>query len=382
MKILVVILIIIVVVIIIFNSNIYFSEDFVDKSSFDQNTIDDLISISYVPYNPNEKEKLNEYEVIDIYKRILFRSPTDDELKEKLLMTKIELTEFLYNSFEYDKISKLQTISADSNMESSIAKRNLTAKIYDMYQLIYKKDIPTKMVVPLRDCYIHLRSNYYLFLVFLENANYPKFEKAVLSTITLSKKILLELFNSHFNLLELKLKAEDKIKAGKGITINTNINKIKSELDKITTANITTNNLSELKRYLNTDIDTNIDIDIKPLELKETYTNSTDNTNELSKLLKVREHEKITDIKTLPKNSEVYVRVYNPINYKQTYKGPAEYKPPICTSLGQPSLEVPVYPESRLLFQSADLDKAFEYSQVGSIMPKFEYREYQDIRIQ
>jgi hypothetical protein len=376
MKILVVILIIILIVIIIFNSNIYFSEDFISESSFNQNTIDDLISISYIPYNPNEKEKLNEYEVIDIYKKILIRSPTDEELKEKIFMSKIDLTEFLYNSFEYDKISKLQTISADSNMESSIAKRNLTSKIYDIYKSIYRKDIPTRMVVPLRDCYIHLRSNYYLFLVFLENSNYPKFEKAVLSTITLSKKILLELFNLHFNLLELKLKAEDKIKAGKGITINTNINKIKSELDNITKANITTDNLSELKKYLNSDTN------IQPLELKETYTNSSDDTNELSKLLKVREHEKITDIKTLPKNSEVYVRVYNPINYKQTYKGPAEYKPPICTSLGQPSLEVPVYPESRLLFQSADLDKAFEYSQVGSIMPKFEYREYQDIRIQ
>ena len=38
----------------------------------------------------------------------------------------------------------------------------------------------------------------------------------------------------------------------------------------------------------------------------------------------------------LPENSEVYVRIYNPIEYKQsTYTGDARFRPPICTSLGQ-----------------------------------------------
>ena len=117
---------------------------------------------------------------------------------------------------------------------------------------------------------------------------------------------------------------------------------------------------------------------LSPLELKETYQNP-------DELLKVREKEKIDKdvINNLPKDSEVYVRVYNPINYKQTYRGnpPPPYKPPICTSLGQKQLEMPVFTESKLLFQGTELERAFTDTQVGSIMPKFEYKEYQDVRI-
>jgi hypothetical protein len=45
----------------------------------------------------------------------------------------------------------------------------------------------------------------------LESYNYKKFEVDVLSTYVLTKKILLQLFNKHFNVLELKLLAQDKI---------------------------------------------------------------------------------------------------------------------------------------------------------------------------
>lgn len=368
----IIILIIIVVSIIIFNSNIYFSEDF---ANYDQNTIEDLISVSYLPFNVYEKEMINEYDVIEIYKKVLNRSPTVDEIKMKVYQTKEDLTEELYNSFEYDKIAKLQNNLADSNMESSIAKRNLSAKIMDIYKRIYNKDVPVKMVVPLRDCYIHLRSNYYLFLAFLESKAYPKFENDVLTRITLTKRNLLEIFDSNYNLLELKLVAQEKIKLDKNKRA-ISISRVKDELNKITSKSEpaviqqpqgTNVDLAELRKYLN------------PLELKETY------ENPISDLLKVREKEKEQKdiINNLPKNSEVYVRVYNPINYKQTYRGnpPPPYKPPICTSLGQKQLEMPVFTESKLLFQGTELERAFTDTQVGSIMPKFEYKEYQDVRI-
>lgn len=368
MKLLIIVLIIIIFSIIIFNSNIYFSEDF---SNYNQNTIEDLISTSYLPYNPYEKEVINEYDIIEIYKKILNRSPTVDEIKMKVYQTKEELTEDLYNSFEYDKISKLQNNLADSHLESSIAKRNLSAKIMDMYKRIYNKDVPIKMVVPLRDCYIHLRSNYYLFLVFLENKSYIKFENDVLTKITLTKKNLLEIFNENYNLLELKLAAQEKIKLNKNKK-DISTSKIKDELAKVQVENPPSSLLSSTKDDTNVDL-TELRKYLTPLELKETYQNPE---------LKVREKE--NDINNLPKDSEIYVRVYNPINYKQTYRGnpPPPYKPPICTSLGQKQLEMPVFTESKLLFQGTELERAFTDTQVGSIMPKFEYREYQDVRIQ
>jgi len=372
----IVILTIIIFCLIIFNSNIYFSEDFANfESSYDQNTIDDLIPIAYLPNNLNNEIKITEYDLIDLYKKILNRSPTTDEITLQIYKNKDELIEELYNSFEYDKIVKLQTNLADSNIESSIAKRNLTSKIMDIYKRTYNKNVPEKMIVPLRDCYIHLRSNYYLFLVFIENKNYPKFENDVLTTISLTKKVLLLLFNKHYNLLELKLLAQDKIKKKVGKS-NISIDKITNELSKLTAIKksvpkeeTSTVNLNELKTYLNNP-------ERSPLVLKEAYENSTD-------VIKTRdlEKEKRDIIKTLPENSEVYVRVYNPITYKQTYKGSSDYRPPICTSLGQKSLEVPIFPESKLLLQGAEIDKAFTETQVGSIMPKFIYKEYQDIRV-
>ena len=64
-----------------------------------------------------------------------------------------------------------------------------------------------------------------------------------------------------------------------------------------------------------------------------------------------------------------------------SYILPDGYKAPICTSLGQDTLTQPVFTQSKLLFQGTDLNDAFEKSQIGSIMPKFIYKEYKDIKI-
>ena len=39
------------------------------------------------------------------------------------------------------------------------------------------------------------------------------------------------------------------------------------------------------------------------------------------------------------------------------------------------------FTQSKLLFQGTDLNDAFEKSQIGSIMPKFIFKEYNDIKI-
>lgn len=241
----IIILIIIVVSIIIFNSNIYFSEDF---ANYNQETIEDQISIAYLPYNPFLKEKINEYEVIDNYREILNRSPTINEIKEKVYLTREELIEELYNSNEYEKMIKIQDNLAISGIENSIAKRNLIKKIIKIYKDNFNREPVERILTPLRDCYIHMRSNVFLFVSFIQSNNFGKFENEVLSTTVLTKRILLEIFNKYYNLLELKLMAEDKIRATKGnlslSTVKTDVNyeKLKSELSKIVeTPEINTN---------------------------------------------------------------------------------------------------------------------------------------------
>ena len=431
-------LIIIFFSILIINRKYYFSEDFT-TGSYDQNTIEDLIPILYEPSNPYLKEELTEYEIIDIYKRILDRAPNMEELKRKIFQNKEELIEELYNSYEYEKITKVQDNLAEGGIESSIAKRNLLRKIIDMYKKKYQKDPNDNILMPLRDCYIHLRSNKYLFKAFLEADNYLTFENDVLTTKTITKKILLEIFNKYYNLLELKLKAEEIIKNTKGgiEDKDMDVETLKKELSKITKEPIpvvktetpsNVSNVNEVNNYLNKqsssvsvkeafnteengDIQSIIENEIASnmnLSKKEEnhvkeafnteengdlhstikrYINNAIASNPNMKFLtkdevpkeKPNEIRKITN--ELPENSEVYVRIYNPIEYKQkSYIGDARYRPPICTSLGQKTLEQPIYMSSSIT-KGEDLNKAFEETQVGSIMPKFIYKEYQDVRI-
>jgi hypothetical protein len=86
-------------------------------------------------------------------------------------------------------------------------------------------------------------------------------------------------------------------------------------------------------------------------------------------------------IKNSPNKKEVYVRIYDPIKHNRTYSNDNKERVPVCTSLGQKQLVQPVFTESKMLFQGTDINKAFEDTQVGSIMPKFEYREYNEVKV-
>jgi hypothetical protein len=69
------------------------------------------------------------------------------------------------------------------------------------------------------------------------------------------------------------------------------------------------------------------------------------------------------------------------MKHNNNYQLPAGYKAPICTSLGQKQLAQPIFTESKLLFQGTDIRTAYTDTQVGSIMPKFIYKEYKDVKI-
>jgi hypothetical protein len=277
----IVLLIILILSIIIFNNNIYFSEDFV--GSYNQNTIEDLIPISYVPSNPYLIKKTTEYEVIDIYKKVLLRSPSADELELKTFLTKDELTEELYNSYEYDRLIKIQDNLAINDIEKTIAHNNLIKKVVKLYKENYNKEPDSRMLSPLSDCYIHLRSNIFLFLVFLQSKNFIKFETDILSTKNLTKVVILEIFNTYFNLLELKLLAEDKIRTTRGDlslsvqTNNVNYNSLHDELSRILT---TTSNSSNLLTPTSTSIQpVQLTSNINTSELLNYLTSSQINTS-------------------------------------------------------------------------------------------------------
>jgi hypothetical protein len=355
-------------------------------------TIDDPISDSLIPYNPKTKVELTEYEVIELTKSILQRPPTIDEMNKYSYLSSNNLKEYLYNSPEYDKLIKTQDNHVNNGIEGAIAKKNLINRIMAIYSNIIKKELPVKMMLVLRDCFIHLQLNEYLFVAMLESFNYTKFEVDVLSTYVLTKKVLLHLFNKHYNVLELKLIAQDKINTSnnKILDFTKEIEEIKNDIlslgdNKVVNTIKTTfpNVFNEIvKSTLKSDISSNTtDLDIinKYLNGIEKY----ENIHKEEKKEKIEEKLTIDNdvINKLPENSELYVRVYDPVKRNMSYIIPDGYKPPICTSLGQDNLTQPVFTQSKLLFQGTDLNDAFEKSQIGSIMPKFIYKEYKDIKI-
>lgn len=581
-------------------------ENFSNKKNIEifSNTIEEPINDSLIPYNPYAKIQLNEYEIIETFKYILKRTPTIPEINKFMYYSINELKEFLYNSPEYEKLIKIQDNTFNNGIEAAIAKKNLINRIMELYRNVYNNEIPVKMILPLRDCFIYLQLNIYLFIVMLESNNYSFFEDSILSTYILTKKILLELFNKYFNVLELKIYAEEKI--NKLSAIN-DMNDDKYLISKIEIANIIkdlivinndyllikiksnypnvfiqilkntigeekltidNSDIINLKKYLNS-LNNNSNLlqpsqqpqpppqtsqfpvfavkiperqqqFISPIvrmdavkslfsgqNIKENYQNNDGGykpNNEIKTILdyyfeyKLKKNPNInkndidlfdkkffddfesydfnnylrntdyadkiifthydnfkknkdnmnisninyykdmygdefdnylksTDyyqnakaniefkpintsstppphyiippypipppyptpppynpynppnnyIKTpntdLPfksnymndlvfdEDNKSVLRLYNPIVHNKSYLLPSGYRPPVCTSLGQEQLTQPVFTESKLLFQGLDINKAFTETQVGSIMPKFIYNEFKDIKI-
>jgi len=476
----IVIIILIIFLLLLVNSN-NITETFITQKDIDDiknyqgkvtdtyDTIDEPISDSLIPSNPNDKIELSDYDVIEIYKNICLRPPTIQELKKYVYYTKEELKEFLYNSPEYDKLIKTQNNDVNNGIEGAIAKKNLINRIITIYSTVYKEELPIKMMTPLRDCFIHLQLNEFLFSAMLESYNYKKFEVDVLSTYVLTKKVLLKLFNKHFNVLELKLVAQQKID-----DTNNQSNKIKKEIESIKTdllsVSASSNNnivktligtvklnyptvynellkttiknggtektmeentdiktlnsyLNSIERYQNYEEDEidnfkNFDQEPSMISQQEDYyddeqepprrrrsdyyddeqepprrrrsdyydeeeaTDRFKNYEDFKTIENLELNKKTKDkIKDLDDDAELYVRVYKPIVHNNSYVLPSGYKPPICTSIGQEQLTQPTFTQSKLLFQGTDLNTAFNDTQVGSIMPKFIYKEYTDVKV-
>jgi len=342
--------------------------------------ITDSIPDSYLPYTEDISEnddKIKSYysNIIEVYAKILNREPTKNELNinsqqlynkeidEELLITK------LMNTPEYEIIVNMQSNSTNPLLKSAVSTDKLLKYLTVIYNKTLNKDLPNKMLLPLRDCYIHLQFNDYLFIAMLLNGNYYKFEKDVLEARMLSKELLLELFNKYFILLDLKNKAnqlkKDDILNRKGSIIN--------EPDASGTANDLNNNckLSSIDKDSSMDSENHIQKIVK------------DGNNIFNININLDDKNRNTSMpfKRRPFTNEEgdTTRIYNPIDYKQHYRGQSHYVPPVCTTAGTKNIVQPVFLNSKLLLSATDLDEAANNTGMGSIMPKFEYREYEEV---
>ena len=249
--------------------------------------------------------------------------------------------------------------------------------------------------------------------------NYGKFEQDVTKEYVMTNRKLLEIFQDNFILHELRLianelKRRDIIKRkalqtpvalytkdaadgtnGNEMNSAKHISDIMKDSDNIFNINITLNDkdTSQSKPYSTSAKCTNKD---HCEEIKQEFEEI--KNEQISQELQdmdiegedsaQKTGEQVYNSATGEMNDYNYVlrskrfidgnRIYNPLIYKQQYRGKkSNYIPNIC-SYGTKQVVKPVIIGSSNAL-GTELSEASHYSQVGSIMPKFEYREYEEV---
>ena len=417
-------------------------------------SINDPVGDEYLPYNmKNYKDdptalsnnNINEYIIINVYKNILDRQPTDTELNKHLQdfyennMNEDILKLRIYNSTEYKMITSMQSNDYKPELIANVSKLQLKEKLKQMYKIQHNTELSNdKHIDMLIKCYKHLQFNDYLFKAMLMHDKYKEFENNARDEYILTDERLLDIFNQSFILYELRLianelKRQDIIKrkaliipvsldnnkhgelnsSNIDIDTNKNISDIVKNSDNIFNINIMLNDnnkvsspYSKNRRKVPCKNNSNMFSNNSNMVLSYSSNNITGAiTSNLvmnnSNIGNINYNEECYEDEPSNNNNIGYGsrdqyngingingnngnngqppsnRIYNPIDYKQHYRGDMRYRPNVC-SYGTKQVVQPTFVNSSTLFKGTDLKEASDNTQVGSIMPKFEYYEYED----
>ncbi len=484
------------------NNELHFNtETFNYRQSNDNSykSILDPIDDNYLPFVPQQnnfnndpkymaEKATNQFVIIDIYKNILGRQPKPREIIVNLQefyeksSDEEKLKIKLYNSTEYKMIVKMQSNDIDPTLVSKISEKNIIDTLKTVYKNHFNKMPHDKMTIPLKQCYIHLQFNDYLFKAMLMHDNYPSFERDILREYIINDEKLLEIFDNNFVLYELRLIANElkrrellkrealstpvslttdaaKNNAVSSDSKETNLNTEKHIADimknsePVFNINITLQDKNTSTPYISTSsrtgsetgtgsgtritannsidprnntsyaemafnpADPTVSLDIPNAQGATsnilTSVSGTGSSNYSINNANIRRANGISGVNTRIGsgsggsniNAPVYSsddlydslgnsrvveytdsygeqhkqimpeRIYEPIKYKQQYRGDSGYRPNVC-SYGTKQIVNPIY----LSADGTDLREAIENTQIGSIMPKFVYREYEDVK--
>lgn len=314
-------------------------------------------------------------DVIDMYYKNLNRAPTSEELKKhvKAITDKTydyrELELRLINSDEYQRLIKTQTNTLLPETKRMIEEKDVIELIKRAYLRIRGKKLKKELFLPLKDLYIYFDYNLYKFIALLRDGKYPFFEETIAKDARLSRESLIDLYHNTFDDSKLNYDAEALEKMDKALSKGKRlIDLIKAEEGK--TISMEETNTAALLAYL-TATTANLN------KLKDAEA-----AKALASKVKVDEG-KISTKPTLVTSTELCTgkrRVYLPNESKilKTEYGfsALEKHPPICVPVGRPAAVKEAVLFSDL--QGTPLDEAAD-TQVGSIMPKFEYRRYIEV---
>lgn len=314
-----------------------------------------------------------EEDIMKLYSDLLQRSPSSIELISssrdigEAKLTLDGLRQRLLDSEEYNRIIKLQSNSLTPELPKIIADKELLQKIVAIYR--EEKQLPpaNEAILPLKDVYIWLNYNEYAFRAFLRNKEYANFERDILRNDTLNATTLKEMIEQTFDKKELEttgVAIAETIAKEKAVVTAANANGIGASAGAVGVSGA-----SPAGTNARTVADQ--DSDMTPM-VNGIMANA-------DKVFNKDQYARMLDLQV--EEGRIPVQLH----YGQMALRPdlswsvPQRPPPVCTTLGQKPLVQPVMTNSPLLLGTSLEDS--QDTEVGSIMPKFEYKEYVPIMI-
>lgn len=293
-----------------------------------------------------------------VYLEILDRYPSDVELKEHrraVLSGKRSFNDIrqrLIDSPEYNNMTKMQSNKPSPELMKMISDSKLLRRLADIYKEERKKTIPPKLVLPLKTIFIKLGYNEPALRYMLRSEKWAELQEDILADDNLSEKSLQSLIDKTYG-------GFDKI-----------IEDSEKESDEPSPANIN----EKIDRMIEDE-----DSDMSAL---------LDDINNKGYEVFDKDVAAMCTCGGAPGSGDCLVHKQIPVrpHYGNMVLRPEfawsvpQQRPPVCTTLGKPSLVQPVYMSSSKDLIGTDLSDAQDTS-VGWIMPKFTYKEYVDVNV-
>ena len=324
-------------------------------------------------YKVNEPFVSSRYsqDVIDTFKDILNREPTAEELKkyskgiENEEYTIEDLKVRLYNSEEYKQLIKTQTNMLTPEIGRIANESIVIDYVKKVYNYVFKKMPEKNILLQLKDIFIHLDYDEYKLLALFRHTSYKDFEEEFKSTKNLTKQKLIELIQKYFDDNKLTLNANALRKNNELDTLGKPAgSKIVKGVESTAGADI---KLSE----------TDTEKLLEYLLSKGVYLTDKNKDTAAKKLDTcglVKKFE--TSAKTGATSTKIYLNDDVKIK-KQGYGFSVPQKhPPVCIPVGEKNKVNPVVFGK---YNGTPLNEATSKTMVGSMMPKFEYKEYIEI---
>ena len=302
-----------------------------------------------------------EQQVIALYAEIYNRQPNSNELSHDSRsltngsMTLDGMRQRMIDSPEYGNVIKMQSNSLTPELTQMLSDRDMLNLIGNVYRQECAKDIPSAMVLPLRDIYIYLDYNQYTLRALFRDANYPRFEKDLMNTPDLDNPQVMDAFNASFSKSGL-------VNIGRGIA--------QAEAYSASAPDGVAPSCKYDRSVSDADTDSCLSLTQVLDDAQATF-----NKNAAARAL--NNGEEIPDFNTDAARGDIRIPTHqgDMVLIPELAWTVPQYRAPVCTTLGQPLLTQPLSEEKNIL-HGTPLNIAAKNTRVGSIMPSFQHKEF------